>query len=57
MTTWEARVDGLTPDTIEMGTTGELNEEGMRFVEGCWVVNTWMEGVGSVAGAAWFIID
>ena len=55
--TWEARVDGLTPDAIEMGTPGVLNEEGMRLVEGCWVVDTWMKGVRNVAGAAWFVVD
>jgi len=45
MKTWEAREDGLTPDAVEMGTAGELNEERTRLIEGCWVVDPQMDGV------------
>ena len=42
---------------IHVGKLGWLNEERLKLVRGCWVVDDWMEGVRSVVGAAWFIVD
>ena len=36
---------------VEMGKAGWLNEERNKFVEGCWVVDDWMEDESSLVGA------
>ena len=56
MKTWEARVDGSTPGeltgAVEIGKAVWLNEEGSKSVEGCWVVDDWMEDETSLDCAA-----
>ena len=44
---------------VVMGKLGWLNEEAMKLVEECWVVDDWMEGVSCavVHVADWFVID
>ena len=54
--TWEARVDGLTPGevtgAVEIGKAVWSNEEGSKSVEGCWVVDDWLEDEKSLDCAA-----
>ena len=41
---------------VKMGKKGWLNEEGIKRVGGCWVVDDWMEEERIGVGVAWFIV-
>ena len=41
---------------VKMGKKGWLNEEGIKLVGGCWVVDDWMEEERIAVGVAWFTI-